>query len=261
MNAMTQEPAIAFDSVGMVFDTASGPLTALHGVDLTIADHEFVAVLGPSGCGKSTLMRLVAGLLTPTFGTVGVNGDKVTRPRDDIGIVFQRPTLLPWATLEDNVVFPMKHKYGRVTAEQRDRARVLLNLVGLAGLEKRRPGRLSGGMQQRVGIARALLHDPAILLMDEPFSALDALTREEMGFELLKIWQSQRKTVLFITHSINEAVLLADRVIVMSEGPGSRVVEDLKVPMPRPRTVDSMRAPEMQDLAAHLRNLLMKKAA
>jgi len=260
-NVTLKSPAIRFRDVEMKFDTRAGELIALKKVDLTIQDHEFIAVLGPSGCGKSTLMRLVAGLLEPTSGLVEVHGKPVTEPRDNIGIVFQKPTLLPWATLEDNVVFPMKHKYGRVTPEQRERARRLLNMVGLASLENRRPGRLSGGMQQRVGIARALLHNPDILLMDEPFSALDALTREEMGFELLNIWQEHRKTVMFITHSIVEAVLLADRVIVMSNGPGARVAEDLRVPAPRPRTGESMRLNEMQDLAAHLRDLLMTRKA
>ncbi|MEZ5812779.1 MAG: ABC transporter ATP-binding protein [Rhizobiaceae bacterium] len=262
MTAATRnQTAIRFAGAGITFDTASGPLVALKDVDLSIDDHEFVAILGPSGCGKSTLMRLVAGLLRPTEGTVEVNGQKVVQPRDNIGIVFQKPTLLPWATLEDNVVFPMKHKYGKVTARQRQRAHELLDMVGLAKLEKRRPGRLSGGMQQRVGIARALLHDPDILLMDEPFSALDALTREEMGFELLNIWQETRKTVMFITHSIAEAVLLSDRVIVMSRGPGAKVAEDLKVPAGRPRHGESMRSSDMQDLTAHLRDILMKKEA
>lgn len=252
-------PAIRFRGVEMRFDTQAGELVALRDVDLAIEKHQFVAVLGPSGCGKSTLMRLVAGLLKPSRGSVEVDGRPVTEPRDNIGIVFQKPTLLPWATLEDNVVFPMKHKYGTVTPEQRKRAQELLALVGLKGLERRYPTRLSGGMQQRVGIARALLHNPDILLMDEPFSALDALTREEMGFELLNIWQQHRKTVLFITHSIVEAVLLADRVIVMGNGPGARVIEDITVPAPRPRTGESMRLGEMQDIAAHLRSILMKR--
>jgi len=262
MSAETiKPPAIQFTNVAMKFDTQAGELVALQNVDLAINDHEFVAILGPSGCGKSTLMRLVAGLLKPSDGTVDVHGQTVTEPRDNIGIVFQKPTLLPWATLEDNVVFPMKHKHGKVTGEQRERAHELLKMVGLASLEKRRPGRLSGGMQQRVGIARALLHNPDILLMDEPFSALDALTREEMGFELLNIWQKHRKTVMFITHSIVEAVLLADRVVVMSHGPGARVAQDLRVPAPRPRTGESMRLSEMQDLAAHLREILMTRKA
>ncbi|RJK92343.1 ATP-binding cassette domain-containing protein, partial [Paracoccus aestuarii] len=169
--------------------------------------HEFLAVLGPSGCGKSTLLRMIAGLLTPTAGVVDVFGMPVTGPRDDIGIVFQKPTLLPWATVEDNVTFPLRHKTGHVSPRDRERAQELLAMVGLEGFGKRLPDELSGGMQQRVGIARALHLDPDILLMDEPFSALDALTREVMGFDLLRIFADRPKTVVFITHSVNEAAL------------------------------------------------------
>ncbi|PHP65357.1 ABC transporter [Zhengella mangrovi] len=257
---MEKTPALRFSGAGQIFDTASGTLEALRGVDMTVGRHEFVAVLGPSGCGKSTLLRLTAGLLAPTSGTVEVFGLPVDGPRDDVGIVFQKPTLLPWATIEDNVVFPIRHKQGRVGVEDRARARDLLEMVGLKGFERRLPNELSGGMQQRVGIARALLLDPDILLMDEPFSALDALTREEMGFELLRIWQERPKTVLFITHSISEAVLLADRVLVMSERPG-RIIEDLPVPLPRPRTVETTSSKVMHDFSGHLRSLLLKRAA
>lgn len=260
MPSQTVEPAIRFDAVDQVFGTRSVQITALDHVDLTVDKHEFVAILGPSGCGKSTLMRLVAGLLKPTRGTVEVHGEKVTQPRDDVGIVFQKPTLLPWANVRDNIVFPVKHKTGRVSAEARERAEALIAMVGLNGFEDKLPAQLSGGMQQRVGIARALLHNPDLLLMDEPFSALDALTREEMGFELLKIWQAHPKTVLFITHSISEAVLLADRVIVMSARPG-RVAEDLEVPLERPRTIDTTRSATMHDFAAHLRGFLLKREA
>lgn len=252
--------AITFDGTGQTFATESGPLTALEGVNLTIAQHEFVAVLGPSGCGKSTLLRLAAGLIRPTAGQVRVFGHPVTQPRDDVGIVFQQATLLPWASVLDNVVFPARHMRGRVSAQDRDHARAILETVGLAGFEKRLPGELSGGMQQRVGIARALFLNPDILLMDEPFSALDALTRDAMGYELLRLWQSSPKTVLFITHSIPEAVLLADRVVVMSARPG-RVVADLPVPLGRPRDEASLRAPELQDYAAHLRSLLIRREA
>ncbi|MAW88050.1 MAG: ABC transporter [Phyllobacteriaceae bacterium] len=257
---MQETPALRFTGAGQIFETASGALEALRGVDMTVNRHEFVAVLGPSGCGKSTLLRLTAGLLTPTSGKVEVFGLPVSGPRDDVGIVFQKPTLLPWATIEDNVVFPIRHKHGRVGVEDRARARDLLAMAGLKGFERRLPSELSGGMQQRVGIARALLLDPDILLMDEPFSALDALTREEMGFELLRIWQDRPKTVLFITHSISEAVLLADRVLVMSERPG-RIIEDLPVPLPRPRTVETTSSKVMHDFSGHLRNLLLKRAA
>ena len=258
---MTGTPsAIRFSGVGQVFKTASGALEALRGVDFAIDRHEFVAVLGPSGCGKSTLLRLTSGLLKQTRGAVDVFGLAVTEPRDDIGIVFQRPTLLPWATIEDNVVFPVRHKTGRVGEEDRLRAGALLETVGLKGFEKRLPDELSGGMQQRVGIARALFMDPDILLMDEPFSALDALTREEMGFELLRIWEERPKTVMFITHSISEAVLLADRVLVMSERPGS-IVEDLAIELPRPRDMATSNNKAMHDYVGHLRSLLLKRAA
>ncbi len=258
---MTDTPAaIRFAGVGQVFQTKSGALEALRGVDMTIDRHEFVAVLGPSGCGKSTLLRLTSGLLMPTRGTVEVFGMKITEPRDDIGIVFQRPTLLPWATIEDNVVVPVRHKTGSVGPEDRHLAQALLEKVGLEGFEKRLPDELSGGMQQRVGIARALFMNPDILLMDEPFSALDALTREEMGFELLRIWEDQPKTVMFITHSISEAVLLADRVLVMGERPGS-IVENLKIEIPRPRDMETSNNQLMHDYVGHLRSLLLKRAA
>ncbi len=252
--------AISFSSVGQTFLTGSGSVTALDGVTVTIAQHEFVAVLGPSGCGKSTLLRLTAGLMKPSKGTVSVLGKEVTMPRDDVGIVFQKPTLLPWANVEDNVVFPVRHKYGRVTTEDREQARTIIETVGLKGFEKRLPSELSGGMQQRVGIARALFLNPDILLMDEPFSALDALTRDAMGFELLRLWQASPKTVLFITHSIPEAALLADRILVLSERPG-RIIADLQVPTARPRDESALRTPEMQDFSAELRSLLIRKEA
>ena len=253
-------PSIRFDGVGQVFDTDKGPLEALRGVDFAVDRHEFVAVLGPSGCGKSTLLRIIAGLIAPTSGRCEVFGMAVTRPRDDVGIVFQKPTLLPWASVEDNVVFPIRHKTGRVGREDRERARALLETVGLAGFEEQLPDALSGGMQQRVGIARALLMDPDILLMDEPFSALDALTREEMGFELVRLWEARPKTVIFITHSISEAVLLADRVLVMSARPAS-IIEDSAVPLPRPRGLETTKDKVMHDFAGHLRSLLLQRAA
>lgn len=257
---MNDTAAIRFDNVGQVFQTDTGPLEALRGVSTSIAQHEFVAVLGPSGCGKSTLLRMTSGLLKPTCGRVSVFGLQVSDPRDDIGIVFQKPTLLPWANTIDNVLFPLKHRGGFITKADRERASELVTMVGLEGFETRLPNELSGGMQQRVGIARALLMDPDILLMDEPFSALDALTREDMGFELLRIWQERPKTVLFITHSISEAVLLADRVIVMTDRPGS-ILEDLKVPLDRPRTIETTTSKVMHEFAGYLRSLLLKRAA
>lgn len=254
------EPTLSFHKVGQVFPTATGPLEALNGVEFAIEKNEFAAVLGPSGCGKSTLLRMTAGLLRPTDGRVSVHGEQVEGPSDDIGIVFQKPTLLPWASVLKNVVFPIKHTKGRVTPEQTEKARALLETVGLAGFEELMPSELSGGMQQRVGIARALLFDPEILLMDEPFSALDALTREEMGFELLRICQNRGNTVLFITHSISEAVLLADRILVMSERPG-RIVENVTVPLERPRSARSLADIRAVELSSHLRDVLLRRGA
>jgi NitT/TauT family transport system ATP-binding protein len=255
-----QPPAIRFDRLGQTFTTRSGRTEALRNVSFDVAHHEFLAVLGPSGCGKSTLLRMVAGLLAPTTGRVEVFGMPLTGPRDDIGIVFQKPTLLPWATVEDNVVFPVRHKTGHVSPRDRERARELLAMVGLDGFGKRLPDELSGGMQQRVGIARALHLDPDILLMDEPFSALDALTREMMGFDLLRIFAGKPKTVVFITHSVNEAALLADRVLVMTGRPGT-VASDHVVPLGRQRGPQTMKDPALLDLAADLRDRLMTKEA
>lgn len=259
MNAAAR-PAIHFRDVGQRFSSEGGRLvTALDGLSFDVGRHEFVAVLGPSGCGKSTLLRLIAGLIRPTSGSVEIFDMPVTEPRDDIGIVFQRPTLLPWFDVLANVTFPMRHKYGRVTNVERTRAQDLLKLVGLADFARDRPDQLSGGMQQRVAIARALLLDPDILLMDEPFSALDALTRDEMSFELLRIWTERPKTVLFITHAISEALLLADRVIVMTGRPG-RVHEILPVPLPRPRTIATLSQPVFHELADHIRSRLFSRA-
>ncbi len=210
-----------------------------------------MCIVGPSGCGKSTLLRLVAGLIAPTRGTITIEGRRVDGPREDVGIVFQKPTLLPWASALENVLMPLK-LMGRPTAGPRGRALELLAMVGLAGFEHKLPGELSGGMQQRVAICRALIHDPPILLMDEPFGALDALTREEMTLELLQIWNERRKTIVFVTHSITEAVLLADRVVVMSARPG-RIDHVLDVDVPRPRFFGQEALPEFQRVASAVR--------
>jgi NitT/TauT family transport system ATP-binding protein len=253
------QPVIKFTDVGQSFVSGDGrPIIALDELSFDIDRHEFVAVLGPSGCGKSTLLRLIAGLIRTTSGKVEIFGKEVTEPRDEIGIVFQKPTLLPWFNVLGNVTFPMRHKYGFVSDVERNRARELLALVGLSDFVSRRPEELSGGMQQRVAIARALLLDPDILLMDEPFSALDALTRDEMSFELLRIWTERPKTVLFITHSIPEALLLADRVIVMTPRPG-RVREILQVPLPRPRSMKTLEDPAFHELANHIRGRLFSR--
>jgi NitT/TauT family transport system ATP-binding protein len=250
---------IALRHVEQVFRPLDGDdVVALRDVSLTIEREEFVAIVGPSGCGKSTLLRLIAGLLRPTAGDVLIDGTPVSEPRQDTGIVFQNPTLLPWASVTDNVLFPLK-----LMRQMRDDSvttvHELLKLVGLAGFEHRYPRELSGGMQQRAAICRALIHDPGILLMDEPFGALDALTREEMSLELLRIWTAQPKTILFVTHSIPEAILLADRVLVMSPRPGG-IVEDIDVPLPRPRTFDLEGRREFQECAQRIRRLIFGRA-
>jgi NitT/TauT family transport system ATP-binding protein len=251
---------IRFADVEQTFGRGDGSkVTALEDVTFDVGRNEFLAVLGPSGCGKSTLLRLIAGLIFPTRGKVSIYDLVVTEPRDEIGIVFQRPTLLPWFDVIGNVTFPLRHKYGRVSAEDKKRARDLLALVGLADFASKRIDELSGGMQQRVAIARALLLDPDILLMDEPFSALDALTRDEMSFELLRIWSERPKTVLFITHSIPEAVLLADRIIVMTPRPG-RVREVIDVDLPRPRSIATLSDPKFNAFANHIRGQLFTRA-
>jgi NitT/TauT family transport system ATP-binding protein len=252
---------IRFADVEQTFGLNDGSaVTALENVTFDIGRNEFLAVLGPSGCGKSTLLRLIAGLIVPTRGQISIYDLPVTEPRDEIGIVFQRPTLLPWFDVLGNVTFPLRHKYGRITATDKERACELLALVGLIDFASKRIDELSGGMQQRVAIARALLLDPDILLMDEPFSALDALTRDEMSFELLRIWSERPKTVLFITHSIPEAVLLADRIIVMTPRPG-RVREVIDVKLARPRSIATLSEPTFNDLANHIRGQLFSHVA
>ncbi len=257
---MSNVPAIHFDHVSRRFTGAQGQsVLALDDLTFEVGKNEFIAIVGPSGCGKSTALRLIAGLIAPTAGRVSIHGVPVTEPPEMIGLVFQRPTLLPWLDVLSNVTFPMLHKYGRVTKEQQLVAADLLELVGLKDFASNRPDELSGGMQQRAAIARALLLDPEILLMDEPFSALDALSRDEMGFELLRIWAERPKTVVFITHSIPEAVLLSDRVIVMTPRPGG-VREIVPVPLPRPRSTATLADPLFQQLSNSIRSTVMTLA-
>jgi len=214
------------------------PVQALSGIDFELRDGEFLSVVGPSGCGKSTLMRIMAGLDGPSRGRVLLGDVPVTRPRRDIGVVFQQATLLPWRTVLDNVLLPAQmQRLDRASSTAR--ARDLLDLVGLSGFSDKYPFELSGGMQQRVAICRALVCDPRILLMDEPFGALDAMTREQMNVELMRIQAEQKKTVVFITHSIPEAVFLGDRVLVMTPRPG-RVAMLAEIDLPKPRTLATM---------------------
>jgi NitT/TauT family transport system ATP-binding protein len=258
---LDQPPSIVVNDVSQIFEDDNGfNVVALKDLNFDVARHEFVAVLGPSGCGKSTVLRQIAGLLLPSSGDVAVFGKTVTEPRDDIGIVFQRPTLLPWFDVLGNVTFVARHKFGRVTTDDSERARNLLKLVDLQAFERAQIDQLSGGMQQRVAIARALLLDPDILLMDEPFSALDALSRDEMSFELLRIWSESPKTVVFITHSIPEAVLLADRIIVMTSRPGS-VREIIDVDLPRPRSIKTLSNARFSALTDHIRSQLFTRHA
>ena len=227
---------------------------ALDDISLAVGPREFVALVGASGSGKSTLLKVVAGLLRPTSGTVEVDGTPVDGPRPSVGMMFQQPELFPWRSAIENTLLPVDVRRRR-RADHIDRARGILRLVGLEGFEHAYPHELSGGMQQRVALSRTLMADPTLLLMDEPFGALDELTRERLDFELLRIWEQERKTVLFVTHNIGEAVLLSDRVVVLASDPG-RIVDVLTVDLPRPRTVETMREPRFMDLAFRARDLL-----
>jgi NitT/TauT family transport system ATP-binding protein len=251
--------ALSIRDVGMIYGAGDGAVEALRGITLDIAPGEFVAVVGPSGCGKSTLLRLVTGLRRPSGGEILLQGQRVNGPRNDVGIVFQSPVLFPWRSVLDNVLLPVE-VLKLPTGRFRDRAMELLELVGLGRFAKHYPAQLSGGMQQRAAIARALVHDAPVLIMDEPFGALDAMTRETMNLELQRIWQAQRKTVVFITHSIAEAVFLADRVVVMSPRPG-RILEVIPNTMPRLRSLDDMLSPGFAESVRHVRGLLGGKGA
>lgn len=230
---------------------------ALAPVTLDIADGEFIAIVGPSGCGKSTLLRLVAGLMDVTGGQILLNDKKINGPVTELGIVFQQPVLLDWRTVVQNVLFQVEMR-GQDKEKYRARAMELLDQVGLTDFADNRPYQLSGGMKQRAGIARALVHDPKLLLMDEPFGALDALTREQIRVDLEKLWLQRRMTVLFVTHSIDEAVLLADRVVVMSPRPG-RIDRVINVDIPRPRGLEGRRHPEFLRIEQEITELFLSR--
>lgn len=253
--AAKSQTVIVCSSLSKVYVTRDGAqIAALDSVDINIAAGEFVTVVGPSGCGKSTLLKLMAGLILRSAGTLMVGGKSVEGPRRDIGMVFQSATLLDWRTVLQNVMLPVD-VLSLDRASYRKRALDLLQLVGLAGFENKYPGELSGGMQQRVSLSRALVHDPALLLMDEPFGALDALTRETMNLELQRVWMEASKTVVLITHSISEAVFLGDRVAVMTARPG-RLAEIVPILLPRPRTLDMMASTEFGRIVNRIRELL-----
>jgi len=227
---------VKIDDVGIVFGTGPDAHTAVERTSLEVQPGEFLCILGPSGCGKSTLLNSVAGFVKPTAGSVTVDGKAVTQPGPDRGMVFQQYSLMPWKTVRDNVAFgPLLAGHSR--SEAQSIAYTFLNMVGLSRFAKHYPSELSGGMQQRVGIARALANYPSVLLMDEPFGALDAQTRLMMQENLLRIWEDFGTTVMFVTHDVDEAVFLADRVVIMSAAPG-RIIDDFRVDIPRPRTTD-----------------------
>ncbi|GII30064.1 ABC transporter ATP-binding protein [Planotetraspora mira] len=251
---------IRLAGVSRTFTGRSGEVEALRGIDLDVAEGEFVAIVGRSGCGKSTLLRLIAGLLPVTEGEITVAGERVTKARRDIAMVFQRPALLPWRSVIDNVLLPVEI-FGWRRAAHRERARELLDMVGLGGFDKRLPHELSGGMQQRVSLCRSLIGGPRVMLMDEPFSALDALTREELSVELQRIHTEGAATIVFVTHSIDEAVLLADRVVVLSPRPG-RIRKVVDVDIPRPRSLGrNAHLEQVARCSADLHELLMERDA
>ena len=228
-------------------------MEAVAGVSFAIRRGEFVAILGPSGCGKSTLLMMCAGLESITSGTISVDGAPMAGPRTSIGVMFQESTLLPWKSVLDNVMFPIELLH-RPRKEHMARARELISLVGRNGFESHKPHPLSGGMRQRAAICRALLTEPQLLLMDEPFGALDAMTRDDLNVELTRIWQTARRTVLFVTHSITEAIFLSDRVVVMSPSPG-RVREIVSIELARPRPLAVQGTPEFAAYVTHLRGV------
>jgi NitT/TauT family transport system ATP-binding protein len=248
---------IAIDKVSKTFRRGETMTHALDQISLDVAEREFVSIVGPSGCGKSTLLRLIAGLIPPSAGEIHVGEHAVRGPIRDVGIVFQAPVLLDWRSVLGNVMFQVEMR-GLNVGDYVERARSLLAQVGLADFEDRYPYELSGGMRQRCSIARALIHDPGILIMDEPFGALDALTREQMRLDLEALWLEREKTVLFITHSIDEAVLLSDRVVVMSPRPG-RIERIIEVPIARPRGLAARKHPEFLRITEEVTDIFLSR--
>jgi len=257
MTAPGARPYVDVAGVGKTYRRAGRETHALESIDLAIRSGEFLAIVGPSGCGKSTLLRIVAGLVGASRGDVRVEGTRVDRPQTNLGIVFQSPVLLDWRTALDNVLVQVELRSLDPKA-YRDNALRLLDQIGLKDFADRYPYELSGGMRQRVAIARALIHDAPLLLMDEPFGALDALTREQMRLDLEALWLATHKTVMFITHSIDEAVLLADRVVVMSPRPG-RIERTIDIPLPRPRGLAARREPEFVRITEEITDIFLAR--
>ena len=245
---------IAVDSVCRVFTSGARTVNALEYISFEVHTSEFVSIVGPSGCGKSTLLKILSGLLPASSGKIEISGKAVKEPLENVGMVFQAPVLLKWRPVLGNILLPVEFAKRNV-AGYMERARSLIRLVGLEGFEEMYPHQLSGGMQQRVSLCRALVTDPQLLLMDEPFGALDAMTRDELDLELLRLWEEKKKTVLFVTHSIQEAVFLSDRVFVMSARPG-RLLEALSIDLPRPRTLEMMSSLAFGEYTLRIRSLL-----
>ena len=249
-----RQVGVSINGVTKVYETRGEPITALDECSLDLKPGEFVSVVGPSGCGKSTLMLMLAGLIPSSSGEITIGDTPVQGPYTDLGIVFQEPVLLDWRKVLGNILLQVELRKGMKGKDYEARARELLQLVGLEGFEDRYPFELSGGMRQRVSICRALLHDPPLLLMDEPFGALDALTRDQLNLDLQSIWLQSRKTVMFVTHSISEAIFLGDKVAVFSPRPG-KVVEVLDIDLPRPRHLSIRETPEFGKYASEIRRV------
>lgn len=252
-------PLIAVSDVSRVFTSGGTTVTALDHVGFEVQAGNFVSIVGPSGCGKSTLLKIVSGLLAPSSGTVTVHGEPVRGPLKNVGMVFQAPILLKWRSVIGNILLPVEFARLDIPSHT-ERTRALIKLVGLEGFDEMYPHQLSGGMQQRVSLCRALVTDPQLLLMDEPFGALDAMTRDELDMELLRIWEERKKTVLFVTHSIQEAVFLSDVVFVMSARPG-RLLEQIAINLPRPRSMEMMTDQKFGGYALKIRALLAARGA
>lgn len=254
MERMNAQPALIVENLSATFQNDKGGLRALDRVSFQVHPRQFVCLLGPSGSGKSTLIRTLAGLLPVTQGRIFYDGQLLSQPNRRVGVVFQKINLMPWRTVFENILLPLEIE-GMPQQQAMEKAQAMIELVGLQGFENTLPRDLSGGMAQRVAIARALAPDPEMLLMDEPFGALDAMTRERMGTELLRIWQAKQKTVIMVTHSISEALFLADRVLVLSHRPG-RLMLDLEVSLPRPREEQMRYTPVFGALAQQLRSAI-----
>ncbi|MBD2180472.1 nitrate ABC transporter ATP-binding protein [Aerosakkonema funiforme] len=260
---LTRQPYLSIDKVSKVYPTSRGPFTVLKDVNLTIYEGEFICLIGHSGCGKSTLLNMVSGFATPTDGEVRLGGQRITKPGPDRMVVFQSYALLPWLTAYDNIYLAVDAVYGnKLKAEKDAIVREHLALVGLLDAAEKKPPQMSGGMRQRVSIARALSIRPQVLILDEPFGALDAITKEELQEELLKIWNDHRCTVLMITHDIDEALFLADRLVMMTNGPAAQIGEVLEIPFSRPRDrARIMEDPQYYKLRNHALDFLFHRFA